>query len=251
MYLYNCNTHREGPAGRGVFATDAGGGGGALPPLTYGSPDALVVSAGHAASHVLPVAGGRFAASGAVRVDVGGAAISSTLRRRVQLLHPEDGPPLRGDHAEALMAATAYVSADDEAELAAVRDDPDVFDAAVRRVRLPRAAAAAAAAAGPLAEELARRAVGRSETMKKRGWRREKPSAMPKRQRRQRERKLTTTTIATATAAVAAAAAVVAAVAGDRDAALWPTRTRMWRWSWKRRMSTWRRRTRRVATMGM
>ncbi|KAK1860706.1 hypothetical protein I4F81_003294 [Pyropia yezoensis] len=119
-YLYNCNTHRGGSAGRGVFAADAGGGG-KLPPLTYSSPDALVVSAGHAASHVLPVAGGRFAASGAVRVDVGGAAVSSTFLRRVQLLHPEDGPSLRSDHAEALIAATAYVSADYEAELAALQ----------------------------------------------------------------------------------------------------------------------------------
>jgi len=107
------------------------------------------VSAGAAASHVLPVVGGRYAAAGTVRVDVRGGVVASTLHRRLQLLHPEVGSALREHHADSLVAVTSHVSLDFDAEVGALRADAAAFDAAVWRVRLPRAAAAVAAAAGP------------------------------------------------------------------------------------------------------
>uniref|UniRef100_A0A7S1EUS8 Actin-related protein 5 n=1 Tax=Timspurckia oligopyrenoides TaxID=708627 RepID=A0A7S1EUS8_9RHOD len=69
-YLYNNNTKLNGGE------------------LSYGNENALVLSASHSASHVMPLVGGRVVPTASKRLAVGGAVMSSTLQKRLQLLHP-------------------------------------------------------------------------------------------------------------------------------------------------------------------
>ena len=67
------------------------------PPRDY---DALIVSCGYQATHVLPVLGGHLCAPSCQRIDVGGAAVDGFMQRVLQLKYPQHFSSLSLNRAE-------------------------------------------------------------------------------------------------------------------------------------------------------
>jgi len=62
--------------------------------------DALIVSCGYHATHVLPVLAGRLCAAACQRINIGGAAIDGFMQRVLQLKYPQHISSLSLNRAE-------------------------------------------------------------------------------------------------------------------------------------------------------
>jgi len=73
--------------------------------------DALILSCGYHATHVLPVLGGQLCASKCQRINVGGAAVDGFMQRVLQLKYPQHLSSLSLNRAEvtALVIVVAVV----------------------------------------------------------------------------------------------------------------------------------------------
>jgi len=85
LFSYQHNQH-AGPAG-------------AVPRPCPGG-DALVVSCGYHATHILPVLSGRLCAAASQRVNVGGATVDAFMQRLLQLKYPQHGAAVTLTRAE-------------------------------------------------------------------------------------------------------------------------------------------------------
>jgi len=62
--------------------------------------DALILSCGYQATHVLPILGGRLRAPACQRINVGGAAVDGFMQRVLQLKYPQHFSSLSLSRAE-------------------------------------------------------------------------------------------------------------------------------------------------------
>lgn len=79
--------------------------------------DALIVSSGHQATHILPVLDGKFDARHCKRINVGGLHTIGYLQRLLQLKHPELQNHITPSRAKELMTTHLYVALDYTTEL--------------------------------------------------------------------------------------------------------------------------------------
>lgn len=129
--------------------------------MRFAKDDAVVVSCGYNATHVLPILSGRITPSLVKRVNVGGISMTDQLTKRLQLLHPEHSPVLTTARVELLKEKVCYVSEEYNVELNRIRKDPDYFNAVTKTVMVPTGEGADKPAMTP--EEQARLKQARSE----------------------------------------------------------------------------------------
>eukprot|EP00171_Calliarthron_tuberculosum_P012321 IDg12321t1 len=105
--------------------------------LRFLNRDALVVSCGHSATHVLPVSAGRFVPTASRRINVGGRHMTSHLAQRLRLLHPDHAPVLSMSRVERLKHELCEVTPDFDAKLNAIWRDTSEYESSLRIVKVP------------------------------------------------------------------------------------------------------------------
>jgi len=100
--------------------------------LAFANPNALVVSASHAACHVLPVVNSRLLGTHSKRINVGGSHQTNTLMRRLQMLFPNHSSSLNSSKVETIKEACCATVPDlDYASfLNELRRDEEAFERA-------------------------------------------------------------------------------------------------------------------------
>jgi len=105
--------------------------------LSFGKSDAVVVSCGHAATHVLPIVGGSFEPCAVRRINVGGAHMTNHLISRLSFDNHDLSPSLTTSRVESLKHELCTVSSDFDNEITSIWKDTAVYNQALRIVKVP------------------------------------------------------------------------------------------------------------------
>lgn len=105
--------------------------------LSFGKNNAIVVSCGHAATHVLPIVAGKFQPCSSKRINVGGAHMTNHLTRRLHFLHHDLAPALSVSRVEQLKHQLCTVATDFNNELNSIMNDTTAYENALRIVKVP------------------------------------------------------------------------------------------------------------------
>ncbi len=105
--------------------------------LGFGRNNSIVVSCGHAATHVLPIVGGKFQACSAKRINVGGAHMTNHFARRLHFLHHDLAPVLSMSRVEQLKHQLCTVATNFEAQLNSIMKDTSAYEESLRIVKVP------------------------------------------------------------------------------------------------------------------
>jgi len=125
---------------------------------------ALVLSCGFKATHVLPIVDGRFYAAAAKRINVGGDQATYSLTRRLRLIYPKFAPIFTYDRINAMKEEVCYFSENYSMELERLQKDADYFEKVEMVVEIP---AEDAAKTGPSPEEVKKQKQNRMESGKR------------------------------------------------------------------------------------
>lgn len=117
-YLYNCHVREPD-----VFG--------------FKKRNSLIVSCGHASTHVLPVVDGNFSPVASKRIDIGGMHMTNNFGRRLRLLNPSHAAAITTARVERLKEELCYVSEEFDEELRQIWQCTETYEQALRIVKIP------------------------------------------------------------------------------------------------------------------